>query len=87
MIGKFAPRLILGGVLTLLVLSASSFAQTVDGVPRPVRFGLMPGLSPLLLRSHWRHRADDSETHQTVPKDMADDFLAAARRWFYGGQN
>ena len=86
MFKKVSPWFIFVGVLALLVFSESSFARTVDWLLWPVRFGLIAGFSGLLLWSRWRHRGHRSAEGQTVPKDIADDFLSAARRWFYGGQ-
>lgn len=86
MFKKVAPWFIFVGVLALLFFSESSFVRTVDGLLWPVRIGLIAGFSGLLLWSRWRHRAHRSEEGQTAPKDMANDFRSAARRWFYGGQ-
>ena len=86
MIKKIAPWFIFVGVLAVLVFSESSFARTVDWLLWPVRFGLIAGLSVLLFWSRWRHRADRSKEDQAATRDMADAFLSAARRWFYGGQ-
>jgi ABC-type nickel/cobalt efflux system permease component RcnA len=83
---EVAAWFIFVGVVGLLVFSESSFAQTVDWLLWPVRFGLIAGFSALLFWSCWRHRADHSEEGQTVPKDMADNILGVARRWYYGGQ-
>ena len=83
MIKKIAPWFIFIGVLALLVFSESSFARTVDWLLWPVRFGLIAGLSAVFLWSRWRHRADSSRKDQAATRDMADDFLFAARRWFY----
>jgi membrane protein implicated in regulation of membrane protease activity len=85
-IKKVAPWFIFVGVLALLVFSESSFARTVDGLLWPVRFGLIAALSVLLLWSRWRHRADSSTKDQAATRDVADGFLSAARRWFYGEQ-
>jgi hypothetical protein len=83
-IKRVIPWIIFLSFLTLLVLSASSLAQTVDWLLWPIRFGLIAGLSLLLLWSRWRHRSDRPTDKHAARKDSADYFLSSVRRWYYG---
>ena len=84
MIKRVIPWIIFFSFLSLLVFSASSLAQTVDWLLWPIRFGLIAGLSLLLLWSRWRHRNDGSTIKDVAHKDSADHFLSSLRRWYYG---
>jgi ABC-type nickel/cobalt efflux system permease component RcnA len=81
---RIVPWVIFLGFLSLLVFSASPVAQTIDWLLWPVRFGLIAGMSAILLWSRWRHRNDNKDTNHTAGKDSADHFLASVRRWYYG---
>lgn len=82
MVRRVAPWMTFVACLSLLILSTSSFAQTVDWLLWPIRFGLIAGLSVVLLWSRWRHRSD--KPSHNARKDFADGVLSSARSWYYG---
>lgn len=82
MLKKSLPWVVFFGVLLLLILSTSRYAQVFDSVLWPVRFGFLVGFSILLVRSRWRHRDDSANNNATT--DAADHFPSSAARWFHG---
>jgi len=81
---RIVPWVIFLGFLGLLISSASPLVRSVDWLLWPVRFGLIAGMSLLLLWSRWRHRNDRTNKNQAARKDSADYFLSSVRRWYYG---
>lgn len=66
MLKKSLPWVVFFGVLLLLILSTSRYAQVFDSVLWPVRFGFLVGFSILLVRSRWRHRDDSANNNATT---------------------